>query len=59
MTRHSLLLAAGIVAFGASRAGAQEPDQEVYSAGVEATDVEGDPNAGSYGPPPIPPEADA
>jgi hypothetical protein len=63
MTRHSLLLAAGIVALGAGRAGAQEPDQQVDTAGVDvdATAYQEDPNAPPepYGPPPIPPDVEA
>jgi hypothetical protein len=59
ITRQTLLLAAGIVALGAGAARAQ--DDQGYSAGVEITAEQGDPNAPPepYGPPPIPPEAEA
>jgi len=63
MTRQSLLFAAGFVVLGAARASAQEPDQEVYSGGVDvdATAYQQDPNAPPepYGPPPVPPEVEA
>jgi hypothetical protein len=61
ITRQTFLIAAATVALGASRAGAQEPDQEVYAAGVEPSDYQEDPNAPPepYGPPPVPPEVEA